>query len=194
MTNYLVLHGLGGSTNGHWQEWLTNELRAKGENVWFPQLPEWDHPVKAEWLSCLDDTMRLIPEDDQLVVVTHSLGCILWIHYAAQRFARKVSRAIMVCPPSNDLDKVEIQNFFPLPADKNVLQMIAAETLLIASTNDPFLSRDKIQQYFDYQIPCLILPEQGHVNVQSGYGVWPWMLGLCLRDTLSSPFCVHKGV
>ncbi|MCO7174539.1 RBBP9/YdeN family alpha/beta hydrolase [Sporolactobacillus kofuensis] len=192
MTNYLVLHGLGGSTGGHWQEWLTNELKAQGKNVWFPNLPDWDHPKKDEWLSCLDDTMHAIPEDDPLVVVTHSLGCILWIHYAAQHQERKVSRLIMVCPPSNGLDKAEIQNFFPLPFDKRVLRITAKESLLILSTNDPFLSRDRICEYLDFQIPCLILPEQGHINLQSGYGGWPWMLKLCLRDDLSRSFCIHN--
>jgi predicted alpha/beta hydrolase family esterase len=187
MTSYLVLHGLGGSIDGHWQEWLTRELRKRGNRVWFPQFPQWDHPDKETWLNCLDETINEIPDDGPLVVITHSLGCILWIHYASQRNARKVDRLIMVCPPSNQLDQEEIQNFFPLPVDKTHLRTIAQKSFLILSTNDPFLPQGELQQYFEYHIPCLILPGQGHINIQSGYGSWPWMLHLCLEDVMWLP-------
>ncbi|MCQ2011525.1 MAG: alpha/beta fold hydrolase [Sporolactobacillus sp.] len=187
MTCFLVLHGLGGSTSGHWQEWLTKELKKRGERVWFPQFPQWDHPVRESWINCLEETIDEIPKDEPLVVVTHSLGCILWIHYASQHNARKVDRVIMVCPPSEHLDNPEIQNFFPLPKDKASLPSIAKKTLLILSTNDRFLPQEEMKQYFDFHVPCLIFPEQGHINIQSGYGPWPWILRFCLEDAAYWP-------
>ncbi|MCL1631018.1 alpha/beta hydrolase [Sporolactobacillus sp. CPB3-1] len=187
MTGFLVLHGLGGSTDGHWQEWLVHSLKNEGRRVWFPQFPQWDHPVKETWLAVLDQELRAIPADQPLTVITHSLGCILWLHYAARKNVRTVEQLIMVCPPSEHVKKPEIQNFFPLPEDKTSIKRIAKQSMLILSSNDPFLPRDEMKQYFAYRIPCFIFPEQGHINTRAGYGPWPWMLHFLLEGSLEWP-------
>lgn len=191
MTNFLILHGLGGSTGGHWQEWLFHELKARGERVCFPQFPDWDRPRKAIWLAQLNDVMASIPEKEKLVVIAHSLGCMLWIHYAAQCLKRKVSKAILVCPPSRFLDEEAIKDFFPLPENTSALAEGADRTLIVTSSTDPFLPKNSVSQYFEYGVPCLILPGMGHINVKSGYGPWPWMIDVCLGSTL--PFSDAAG-
>lgn len=187
MTSFLILHGLGGSTGRHWQEWLFNELKARGKRVFFPQLPDWDCPQTEIWLARLNNIMASIPENERLVVVAHSLGCALWIHYTAQSVKRKVTRAILVSPPSQYLDKEAIKSFFPLPRNQSALAETAEKTLIVASSTDLFLPKNAVSQYFDYGVPCLTLPGMGHINVESGYGPWPWMLDLCLNDTLPFP-------
>ncbi|UAK16979.1 RBBP9/YdeN family alpha/beta hydrolase [Sporolactobacillus terrae] len=181
--NYLVLHGLGGSKGGHWQEWLTESLKRKGKKVWFPQFSDWDRPLKNVWLNQLNRTLEQIP-DEPLTVVAHSLGCILWIHYAAQRLSRRIDRVIMVCPPSPYHKKAEIQDFFPLPEAKQSLAAAAKKSLFVLSTNDPFLPQADMGHFLTYCLPCFIIPEQGHINLDSGYGPWPWMLKLCLEDQM----------
>ncbi|RYM04588.1 alpha/beta fold hydrolase [Sporolactobacillus sp. THM7-7] len=184
MTNFLILHGLGGSTGGHWQEWLSDQLKTRGHRVYFPQFPDWDRPDKERWLHQLKAVFSEIPENEPLSVVAHSLGCILWIHYAADAAARKVNRAILVSPPS-PFRKVEaVRDFFPLPDDKGGLKRAAKKTLLVFSSDDPFLPPKDAPHYFGYGVPCMVLPEMGHINVPSGYGPWPGMLHFCLDDKL----------
>ncbi|RYL89790.1 alpha/beta fold hydrolase [Sporolactobacillus sp. THM7-4] len=191
MTSFLILHGLGGSGEGHWQRWLYNELKKRNKSVFFPQFSGQDRPVKEIWLEQLNHVIGSIPETDPLVVVTHSLGCILWIHYAAQAARRRVKRAILVSPPSQYLSISEIRNFFPLPETKDSLATAADKTMFVMSANDPYLPQQAVSQYFEYGVPCVILPGMGHINVESGWGPWPWILESCLIDRMPIPDSFH---
>ncbi|MDD9147250.1 MULTISPECIES: RBBP9/YdeN family alpha/beta hydrolase [unclassified Sporolactobacillus] len=187
MTNFLILHGLGGSRGGHWQEWLFHELKARGERVCFPQFPDWDCPRKAVWLARLNNIMASVPENEKTVVIAHSLGCVLWFHYAAQPLRRKVRKAILVCPPSQFLNEKAIEDFFPLPDNTASLAEAADRTLIVTSSTDPFFPQSTVSQYYKYGVPCLTFPGMGHINVKSGYGPWPWIMDACLDGSLPFP-------
>ncbi|MFT8363562.1 MAG: alpha/beta fold hydrolase [Sporolactobacillus sp.] len=182
MTNYLILHGFGGSTGGHWQEWLAQRLQQQKKAVWFPQFTNWNYPDKATWLTQLQSVLAEIPKDEPLHVITHSLGCILWLHYAACPTARKVARVTFVSPPAHDTAIRELQSFFPVPTDHQILKKSAEQVLLITATNDPYLPPDKWGDYMTCSVPVLILPGAGHINVAANFGAWPWMLTHCLSE------------
>lgn len=206
MTSFLILHGFGGSTDGHWQEWLGKELKRKGKKVYFPQFPDWNRPQKDVWLAVLKETLEAIPDHEKLVVVTHSLGCVLWFHYAALHEKRKVSRAIIVSPPARrlipgllrvffpgepereTLAEEALKSFYPVPEDESLLISAAERTLIVASSTDPFLPGDSILGYTVYGVPIVLLPDMGHINVRSGYGPWPWILDVCLCDDGFDPW------
>ena len=52
--SFLLLHGWGGSEPRHWQSWLAPRLRARGEDVRFPELPGAERPSLERWLGALD--------------------------------------------------------------------------------------------------------------------------------------------
>ncbi|MCI1857139.1 MAG: alpha/beta hydrolase [Sporolactobacillus sp.] len=205
MTSFLILHGFAGSTNGHWQQWLSGELSGRGYSVYFPHFSDWFRPLKTVWLAELKRTVLAIPKEEPLVVVAHSLGCLLWFHFAAQEQKRRAARVLLVSPPAETLgedslkifypDREEprkrafegIRTFYPFPSDKTCLKKAAKRTLIVTSTTDPFLPASKRAQYDAYGVPMLVLPAMGHINVQSGYGPWPWILSLCLGKELPSP-------
>ena len=84
----LILHGWQNRRpDGHWQRWLADELTARGARVHYPQLPEADAPVLDDWIERLETELD-DSDPDSLVVVAHSLGCLLWLAYAARRSAR----------------------------------------------------------------------------------------------------------
>ncbi|WP_100487503.1 RBBP9/YdeN family alpha/beta hydrolase [Sporolactobacillus pectinivorans] len=209
MTSFLILHGFGGSTDGHWQEWLSKKLDENGFKVYFPQFPDWNRPQKSVWLSALNGTMEAISNDEKLIVIAHSLGCVLWLHYAAQKTRRKVSRAVLVSPPASSPGpemlnvffpeaserKMEaeeaVQSFYPFPDNKKTLSSAADQTVIITSTTDPFLPGDSVFDYRAYGVPILLLPNKGHINVSSGFGPWPWILNACLQGALPFPEHIH---
>ena len=41
---FIIIHGFKGSPKGHWQDFLYEDLKIKGEKVFFPQFSDNDNP------------------------------------------------------------------------------------------------------------------------------------------------------
>ena len=180
--SFLILYGVGGSEQSHWQSWLYRELVKQGEKVYFPDFPDKDQPIKDVWLKHLSFIFEKIPQNEEVTVVAHSLACIMWFHYAASHPRRKAKRAILVSLPSPYLQYEPVMTFFPLPEDKHEVANVAEKTLFVLSSTDPYCSLGDAYQYLDLGVPCVILPKMGHINVESGYGPWQWILDVCLFE------------
>ena len=191
--SFIVLHGLGGSGPEHWQSWLYKELVNASEDVYYPTLPEYNDPHKDKWIKTLEDTFQRISSDN-ITVVAHSLGCILWLHFAIkneQMLKKIVKRVILVAPPSPYLKHEIIQRFFPLPVrGKGTLQS-CKHTLQIQSTNDPYCSVEDSQYFKDLGIKQLLVVNKGHINIDSGFGKWQWILDYCLDQ--NQEFALKEG-
>ncbi len=180
--SFLIIHGLGGSGPDHWQTWLAHELKQRNHQVYYPTFSNFDSPNKTVWLEELSNLMKTIPENNNLTVITHSLGCILWLHYARNQNKRIAKQVILVAPPSPTIILSEAKSFFPVPLDGNHLKRAAEEILFIHSSNDPYCSTDDSKNYLNLELPSITIPNAGHINTNSGHGQWPWILDLCLSD------------
>ena len=57
------------------------------------------------------------------------------------------------------------------------LNLYAKETLLITSTNDPYLSVDEAKELQKaLNVKMEVIQNGGHLNADSGYGQWDWIL------------------
>ena len=181
--SFLILHGLGGSGAQHWQTWLANTLRSRGENVCYPTLPDFDAPELEAWLSSL---RQLLPQiEGEQVVICHSLSVLLWLHHAQSTSLPPVERLLLVAPPGPSAGVPEIESFLPPPLDKAALQRSARSAQLVCTDADPYCSeRASIFYGQPLGLPIELLPlEAGHINVASGYGPWPWVEQWCLQST-----------
>lgn len=177
----LILHGWQGSQGPHWQRWLAPELRACGWHVQLPELPDAMAPRLAAWRSSLDDQLaQLADGEGERLVVCHSLGCILWLHHAAapSADAPSVDRVLLNAPPG---PLGELPTFFPVPIDPAGVARAARTTRLVCSDDDPYCPDGAQASYAEpLGIDFDLLPGQGHLNVDAGYGPWPAMLDWCL--------------
>ncbi|WP_462411215.1 RBBP9/YdeN family alpha/beta hydrolase [Neobacillus sp. Marseille-QA0830] len=178
--SFLILHGLGGSGLNHWQTWLANELQKRNFDVYYPTFSDFHTPNKKVWMEELDTVMNTIPKNTPLTVITHSLGCFLWLHYTASQNRKLADRAILVAPPSPNVVLIAAKSFFPVPLSGENLSRAAGETLFIHSTNDPYCSMEDASHFRNLGIPSIILPNSGHINADSGHGKWPLILNQCL--------------
>jgi predicted alpha/beta hydrolase family esterase len=179
---FLILHGLHGSQGPHWQRWLQHELEALGAEVRFPALPRPDAPVLDEWLAAL---ARELDRTRELTVLCHSLGCILWLHHAAVRPA-PVRRVLLNAPPE---PLPAVPSFFPVATDGGAVRAAAAVSRLVCSDDDPYCPAGAATVYGEpLGLATDLLPGQGHLNVDAGYGPWPAMLSWCRgeRDDIAS--------
>jgi len=167
----LLLHGWGGSDFPHWQSWLAGEIVKEYGHVKFLRFSDYDEPKLNVWL---DELVNALEEFKPDIVICHSLANTLWFHLCNSQSIRDVKKLYLVAPPSINCKVEELSEFFPVKPPKN---LHAKETLLIASTNDPYMSVEEVNALQkDLGIEMKMLENAGHINSDSGFGEWPWML------------------
>lgn len=167
----LILHGWGGSDFPHWQSWLAAELAKDYGKVSFLKFSNIDLPNKSEWKK------ELIKELDDFkpdIVICHSIANIVWFHICNDIKPAEVDKLFLVVPPSLTCGIPELASFYPCEIPVN---LFAQESLLITSTNDPYMTQDEAAALqTSLNIPMKVLQNAGHINADSGYGEWPWLL------------------
>lgn len=171
MKRVLVLHGWGGSDFPHWQSWLSGEIAKDYGCVSFLKLSNPDFPEKHQWMKELAKELKGFKPD---IVICHSLANILWFHLCHELKISEVKKLFLVAPPSLECKIEELKSFFPCEIPTN---LYTKEALLVASTNDPYMSLDEVTLLAkNLKVEMLILQNAGHINTDSGYGQWPWIL------------------
>lgn len=176
---FLIIHGLGGSGSEHWQSWLYRELNQENCHVIYPAFTNPAAPNKNVWMEELSMAIDRIPHGHSLTVIAHSLGCLLWLHYASTQNKQIANKVILVAPPSPRHILPEAFSFFPVPLNRNNLLRAAEDTLFVHSTDDPYCSLEDVTQFNNLNLPSILLPNAGHINIESGHGKWPWILNEC---------------
>jgi predicted alpha/beta hydrolase family esterase len=168
----MIVPGLHGSGPVHWQSWMESELPGA---VRVPQ-EDWDDPRIAPRAQAIADTLDSDPDADW-IVVAHSLGCLAVAHYV-QHTARQTPRrarlrgALLVTPASPTRFNTRLEDSTRLP--------FLAQT--VASRNDPWLPLEEAFELSQRWGSRLIdAGPVGHLNVEAGFGPWPYGLTLLRR-------------
>lgn len=161
----LILPGWQNSGPEHWQsrwERLHGDRRVEQR--------DWLTPKRANWVAALEAEVGAAPGG--VVLVAHSLGCVLTAHWAAaSAHTARVRGALLVAPPQlgREDSPPELIDFQPVPQ-----QCLPFPATLIFSTNDPF--SDAVwsrQQAEAWGATPIDLGARGHINAESDLGDWP---------------------
>ena len=167
----LLLHGWGGSDSPHWQSWLAGELAKDYGKVNFLQFSDFDFPKLDVWKEELKAELDDFQPD---IVICHSLANTLWFHLCNEENLTQVEKLFLVAPPSMRCELEELKEFFPVEIPKT---LHSKKSILITSTNDPYLTQEEAKELQDtLQIPMKVLESAGHINADSGFGKWDWIL------------------
>ncbi|MBC6612766.1 serine hydrolase family protein [Hymenobacter sp. BT507] len=172
-TTLLTVPGLGGSGPTHWQTLWEQQYGYRRV-----QQPDWDHPVCSEWVQTLDAAVAAA--GSQVVLVAHSLACATVAHWAATT-RHQLQGALLVAPADVDRPDFppEVIGFAPMP-----LARLPFPSTVVASTDDRYVSLARAQQFADaWGSRCVNVGALGHLNSESGLGLWPQVHQL-LRELL----------
>lgn len=164
MTPALIIPGLNGSPNGHWQTWLQASLPLAHR----VEQDDWDAPDLEAWLLRFALTVAAIPG---AVIVAHSLGCILAAHAATRCPELPISGALLVAPA--DVDSPEhtpdlLRGFAPTPT-----ALLPFPSIVVASVNDPFMTLSSARNLAHaWGSRFINAGAVGHINIASGHGPW----------------------
>jgi predicted alpha/beta hydrolase family esterase len=182
---FLILHGIENHRPPeHWQRWLAERLRARGEQVLYPQLPNPDAPRFADWEAILHAELDLLG-DGERVVICHSLGGTLWLGAAPQP---PVDRVLLVAPPGRQTIVRLAPSFADHRPDPAAVAAAARDTTIVCSDNDPYNPDGDTAQLAEATgARRHVVPGAGHLSVDDGYGAWPAVEAWCL-DASSATF------
>lgn len=165
MIETLILPGLNGSPEGHWQRfWLEGDPRSE-----VVEQEDWSQPSLVDWLHTLE--ARIVASRPGVVLVAHSLGCSLAGALAGRPAASHVGGALLVAPADLDglADRYPTTRGF---AAGHASQLPFA-SVLVASRDDPFMPFEAAQrQAATWGSALFDLGMAGHINIASGFGRW----------------------
>lgn len=159
----LLLPGVGNSGPGHWMSlW-------EAEHPGFIRVmqDDWDRPDLDAWCRNLEAAVHDAPSP--VVLVAHSLGCLLTVHWEL-RTSLLIRGALLVAPPdpASATFPPEAAGFSPVP-----LTSLPFPSILVASSNDPYstpeFSRNCAAAWGSRLVEAGPL---GHINASSGLGEW----------------------
>ena len=165
MADVLIIPGLGGSGEHHWQ----THLERSHPNAKRVDQDDWDNPELAYWL---DRVAAVVERTAGAVLVAHSLGCPLIAHLAHRRPDLPIAAALLVAPADVDSTRhtpEHIRSFAPIP-----LERLPFRSIVVGSRNDPYMSFARAREVaFAWGAGFVDAGAAGHINVESGFGPWP---------------------
>jgi len=173
---HVIVPGYKGSPKGHWQYWLQETL----PNAITVQQKSWDFPQMDQWVEQLNDTINAI--DEPIQIIGHSMGAIT-IAFWSKKYGNsgKIISAILVAPADSEdpFLPTDIIGFSPIP--RSVLPF---PSIVIGSHTDPYMSLPRAVQFANYWNSEFIdAGDAGHINIDSGFDVWPELLTILDRNT-----------
>jgi predicted alpha/beta hydrolase family esterase len=184
MTTVLIVPGLRDHVPEHWQTLLEQQL-PNAQSV-----PRKDHDKmsRAGWVADLDAALARI--DGPVILVAHSAGVMITVHWA-QQHARPIHGALLAAPPDFDM---------PLPAPYPAPQALRANgwlptpharlpfpSIVAASTNDPLARYERAEEMAHaWGSRVVNVGAVGHLNPAAGFGEWPRAMEF-IRELAATP-------
>lgn len=161
----LILPGWQNSGPAHWQSrW--EALHG------YPRVDQhdWMNPRRGDWMARLEEAVLGV--DGPVVLVAHSLGCLLVAAWAGHsQNTHRVHAALLVAPGDAEREAMRpvLPSWSPIP-----MQRLPFTSVLVGSRNDPYCDFGRAQALATaWGSRFIDLGEAGHINADSGLGDWP---------------------
>jgi predicted alpha/beta hydrolase family esterase len=170
MIKTLLVPGLDGSPEPHWQAWWA----ATDPTALMVDLPDPSRPRPDLWEA---ELAGIVLQHPGAVLVGHSLGSVLIARLLAKWPQIEVRAALLVAPA--DTRGARRIGHFGSPPKRR----LPVPSTVVASRNDPWMSHARAAELArGWGSELVDLGAAGHINIASGYGPWPF--GKVLRDGL----------
>jgi uncharacterized protein len=168
----VLVPGLRGHVEDHWQTRLAASL--PGART-VPPLGRTDAGLQVR-VTLLDQVVEDVV--GPVVLVAHSAGVLVAVHWAAQYSPTRVVGALLVTPPAltdplppeyPSIERLRAHGWLPIPR-----RPLPFPSTLAVSTDDPLGNPVRLQALANaWGSRTRSLGAVGHLNPASGYGEWP---------------------
>ncbi|MBW8481396.1 RBBP9/YdeN family alpha/beta hydrolase [Actinomadura parmotrematis] len=170
MGGYVMVPGIGGSDERHWQVSWEREWGAAAVRI---APASWSAPDLDDWVAAVQTAYdKAAGQGGRVVLVAHSLGCWATAAWLARNPSAQVDGAFLVAPPDSDstaFPREEAATFVDLAAEP-----LPCRVLVVASTDDPYCTPEKAADLAArWGARLRLVGARGHLNSASGLGAWP---------------------
>lgn len=171
MVAYVIVPGIGGSSDQHWQTLWERHAEATVERM-APR--SWDEPDLDDWVGAVDRAVAEVARSgDEIVVIAHSLGCWAATEWAGRAERPAVAGLLLVAPPD------PAGAAFPRAAASTFVGVearpLACRSIVVASSDDPYCPIEVAQRLAaQWGSGFRNAGGFGHLNAASGLGEWEW--------------------
>lgn len=164
MTEFIVLPGIGGSGNSHWQTYWQEAEPAMRRF----EPADWESPDFKNWLAALE--LAVATAQTPPLLIAHSLSCLLVAHWQkVSRLPVKGAFLAAVPDPSSPVFPTNVEGFATAPHER-----LRFPSLIVASTNDPYGSLDYAKaRAVQWGCQLHVAGALGHINGAGNLGAWP---------------------
>jgi uncharacterized protein len=147
----------------HWQLALPNMTRVEQD--------EWVSPRLAPWAARLDEYVARARRP--VVLIAHSLGTSLIMHWARTGDVGRIAGAFMVAPsdrgPADIWPDAGPSGFAPM-----VLERFPFAARVLASRNDPYVAFERAEVFAKaWGADLMDMGQAGHMGNADKLGLWP---------------------
>jgi predicted alpha/beta hydrolase family esterase len=182
MTEYVILPGIGGSGDAHWQSaW---QRQRKDMYRFSPR--DWDEPERQDWVQALEAAVS--ERRSPCVLVAHSLACLLVAHWSLASSTKVLGAFLVAVPdPQGPAFPQAAADFAPVPEIP-----LRFPSLIVASSDDPYASLEYAQaRARQWGSSLVVAGPRGHINGQSKLG--QWQEGLDLLQSFTAEARQQQG-
>lgn len=179
-----VVHCWGGSPLRDWMPWAEKSLKAKGFEVYVPEMPNTDSPVIGKWVEHLAEAVGEV--DDNAIFVGHSIGCQTILRYLESLPQGKKCKEVILIAPwislknLTDDEKPIAKPWEETPIDLDKIKTKADKFIAIFSDDDPTVPYDENIKVFKDKLGAETITKHkmGHFTGEKGFTEIPFLLEL----------------
>ncbi len=178
MTNIIIIHGTGGNPEGNWFPWLKSELEKLNCKIFIPKFPTPKNQSLESWLKVFKKYKQYL--DENSIIVGHSLGPAFLLNIL-ENLNNPIKCSFFISGfiglinnlEFDELNKTFIERQFNWDKIKNNCKKF----IIINSDNDPYVPLEKGKELAEnLSTKLIILKNAGHINKESGYTKFDFLL------------------
>ncbi|WP_329272862.1 RBBP9/YdeN family alpha/beta hydrolase [Streptomyces sp. NBC_01451] len=178
MVAYVIIPGIDGSDERHWQSLWERRWGASAVRI---APASWSTPDLADWVAAVQAAHETASRrDGQVALVAHSLGCWAAAEWLDRARPDGVA-AFLVAPPDPRgpaFPRRTASTFLGLSA-----RPLPCRSLMVAGDDDPYCDPTASASFaHEWRAEKHLAESQGHLNSDSGLG--DWRTGRALLQTL----------
>lgn len=167
MVEYVIVPGIGGSDDEHWQTLWQQQWGPAAARI---EPGSWSRPDLGDWVDAIDRAVK--SAEAPVVLVAHSLGCWAATTWLGQAGAHRPRGALLVAPPDPTGER------FPKEAAPTFVDVVPrplpCPSVVVASADDPYCRLEVAEDLAtSWGSRFEVVGSLGHLNSQSGLGDWP---------------------